>query len=157
LALTANVWQNDANSSDGLAAARTMGSRLTEVVVDCRDPDAQAAFWAAALGYYVVRSEGGQVEIAPWREEPPELAEQVGRAPGAPTLVFVAVPEGKTVKNRLHLDLRPVGCSHAEEVERLIGLGARPADIGQGEVPWVVLADPEGNEFCVLGPLGDQP
>ena len=78
------------------------------------------------------------------------------RAPGVPTLVFVAVPEGKAVKNRLHLDLRPVGCSHAEEVERLIGLGARRADIGQGDVPWVVLADPEGNEFCVLGALGDQ-
>ena len=69
--------------------------------------------------------------------------------------MFVTVPEGKTVKDRLHLDLRPVGCAHAEEVARLIGLGARRADIGQGEVPWVVLADPEGNEFCVLGPLGD--
>jgi hypothetical protein len=89
-----------------------MGSRLTEIVVDCHDPAAQAAFWAAAL-----------------------------------------VPEAKTVKNRLHLDLRPVGGSHQAEVERLIGLGARPADIGQGEVPWVVLADPEGNEFCVLGSL----
>jgi hypothetical protein len=130
-----------------------MGSRLTEVVVDCHDPVAQAAFWAAALGYHVVRTEDGQVEIAPWEREPPDLAEQVRRAPSVPTLVFVAVPEGKTVKNRLHLDLRPVGCSHQEEVERLLGLGARPADVGQGEVPWVVLADPEGNEFCVLGPL----
>ena len=133
-----------------------MGSRLTEIVVDCHDPVAQAGFWAAALGYHVVRSEDGQVEIAPWEREPPMLAEQVRQAPGVPTLVFVAVPEGKAVKNRLHLDLRPVGCSHAEEVERLIGLGARRADIGQGAVPWVVLADPEGNEFCVLGPLGDQ-
>ena len=128
-----------------------MGSRLTEIVVDCRDPVAQAD----VLGYHVVRSEDGQVEIAPWEREPPQLAERVRRAPGVPTLVFVTVPEGKTVKNRLHLDLRPVGCSHAKEVERLIGLGARRADIGQGEVPWVVLADPEGNEFCVLGPLGD--
>jgi Glyoxalase-like domain len=134
-----------------------MGSRLTEVVVDCHDPVALAAFWAAALGYHVVRSEDGQVEIAPWPREPPDLAEQVRQAPGVPTLVFVPVPEAKTVKNRLHLDLRPVGSSHAAEVERLIGLGARRADIGQGEVPWVVLADPEGNEFCVLGPLGDQP
>jgi Glyoxalase-like domain len=134
-----------------------MGSRLTEIVVDCHGPVALAGFWAAALGYHVVRSEGGQVEIAPWRREPADLAEQVRRAPGVPTLVFVRVPEGKVVKNRLHLDLRPVGCSHAEEVERLIGLGARRADVGQGEVPWVVLADPEGNEFCVLGPLGDPP
>jgi hypothetical protein len=130
-----------------------MGSRLTEIVVDCHDPVAQAGFWGAVLGYYVVRSEHGQVEIAPWEQEPPDLAEQVRRAPGVPTLVFVTVPEGKAVKNRLHLDVRPVGTSHAEEVERLIGLGARRADIGQGEVPWVVLADPEGNEFCVLGPL----
>jgi Glyoxalase-like domain len=71
--------------------------------------------------------------------------------------VFVPVPEAKMVKSRLHLDLRPVGSSHAAEVERLIGLGACRADIGQGEVPWAVLADPEGNEFCVLGPLGDRP
>jgi hypothetical protein len=132
-----------------------MGSRLTEIVVDCHDPVAQAMFWAAALGYHVVRREHGQVEIAPWEREPTELAEQVRRAPAVPTLVFVAVPGSKTVKNRLHLDLRPVGCTHAEEVERLLGLGARRADIGQGGVPWVVLADPEGNEFCVLGPLGD--
>ena len=134
-----------------------MGSRLTEIVVDCHDPVAQAAFWAAALGYHVVGGEDGQVEIAPWRREPPDLAEQVRHAPGVPTLVFVPVPEAKTVKNRLHLDLRPVGVAHAAEVERLIALGARRADIGQGAVPWVVLADPEGNEFCVLGPLGDQP
>ena len=130
-----------------------MGSRLTEIVVDCHDPVAQAAFWAAALGYQVVRTEQGQVEVAPWEREPPDLAEQVRQAPAVPTLVFVAVPEAKTVKNRLHLDLRPVDRSHEAEVERLIGLGARHADVGQGEVPWVVLADPEGNEFCVLGPL----
>ena len=130
-----------------------MGSRLTEIVVDCHDPAAQAAFWAAALGYQVVRTEQGQVEVAPWEREPPDLAEQVRQAPAVPTLVFVAVPEAKTVKNRLHLDLRPVDRSHEAEVERLIGLGARRANVGQGEVPWVVLADPEGNEFCVLGPL----
>src|SRR4029450_9538110 len=98
---------------------------LTEIVVDCHDPVAQAGFWADALGYHVVRTEDGQVEIAPWAREPATLAEQVERAPGVPTLVFVTVPEAKAVKNRLHLDLRPVGCSHAEEVERLIGLGAR--------------------------------
>jgi Glyoxalase-like domain len=130
-----------------------MGSRLTEIVVDCHDPVAQAAFWAAALGYQVVRTDQGQVEVAPWEREPPDLAEQVRQAPAVPTLVFVTVPEAKTVKNRLHLDLRPVDRSHEAEVERLIGLGARRADVGQGEVPWVVLADPEGNEFCVLGPL----
>jgi catechol 2,3-dioxygenase-like lactoylglutathione lyase family enzyme len=130
-----------------------MGSRLTEVVVDCRDPVAQAAFWAAALGYHVVRTEAGQNEIAAWEQEPPDLAGQVRRAPVAPALVFVNVPEGKTVKNRLHLDIRPVDRPHEAEVERLIGLGARRCDVGQGGQPWVVLADPEGNEFCVLGPL----
>jgi hypothetical protein len=130
-----------------------MASRLTEIVVDCRDPGRLAAFWAAALGYSVVRVEEEQVEIAPWEEEPPDLAERVRRAPSAPTLVFVTVPEGKTAKNRLHPDVRPVDGSYEAEVERLIGLGARRADVGQGTVPWVVLADPEGNEFCVLGPL----
>ena len=130
-----------------------MGSRLTELVIDCRSPVALASFWAAALGYHLVRAEDGQAEIAAWAEEPPDLAAQVLRAPTVPSLVFVAVPEGKAVKNRLHLDLRPVGCSHHAEVERLIGLGARRADVGQGSAPWAVLADPEGNEFCVLGPL----
>jgi hypothetical protein len=60
-----------------------MRSRLTEIVVDCRDPVAQAAFWAAALDYQVVRSEDSQVEIAPWEQEPPDLAEQLRRTPGA--------------------------------------------------------------------------
>jgi hypothetical protein len=127
--------------------------RLTEIVVDCGDPVAQASFWSAALGYHIVRSEQGQVEIAPWAREPADLAEQILRTPGVPTLVFVTVPEGKTVKNRLHLDLRPADGSNDAEVQRLVSLGARPVDVGQGSAPWVVLADPEGNEFCVLGPL----
>src|SRR5262247_3948614 len=130
-----------------------MGNRLTEVVIDCRDVAAQAAFWAAALGYHVVRSDEDQLEIGPWQREPPELAEQVRQAPVTPTLVFVTVPEGKTVKNRLHLDLRPIDCSFEAEVRRMIDLGARHADVGQGTRPWAVLADPEGNEFCVLGSL----
>ncbi|HEX6873396.1 MAG TPA: VOC family protein [Micromonosporaceae bacterium] len=133
-----------------------MALRLTEIVIDCHDPAAQASFWAAALGYHVVRAEGGQVEIGPWPEEPADLAEQVRRAPGVPTLVFVPVGEGKVVKNRLHLDVRPID-SLDSEVERLISLGARPVDIGQGSVPWTVLADPEGNEFCLLGPLPSAP
>jgi hypothetical protein len=131
-----------------------MASRLTEIVVDCHDPAALAAFWTAALGYHVVSTEGGQIEIAPDEAEPPDLAERVRRAPVVPTIVFVTVPEGKAVKNRLHLDIRPIDGSHQAELERLIGLGARRADIGQGTQPWVVLADPEGNEFCLLGQLG---
>jgi hypothetical protein len=133
-----------------------MALRLTEIVLDCRDPVAQASFWSAVLGYHVVRSEEGQVEIAAWSHDPPDLARQIALSPGVPTLVFVTVPEGKVVKNRLHLDLRPTEHLLDAEVERLIQLGARPANVGQGSVPWVVLADPEGNEFCVLGPLADE-
>jgi hypothetical protein len=133
-----------------------MGSRLTEIIVDCHDPVAQAAFWTAALGYHVVNSGEDWVEIAPWEQEPADLAEQVRQAPTVPTLVFVTVPEGKTVKNRLHLDVSPVDRSQEAEVERLVGLGARHADVGQGAQQWVVLADPEGNEFCVLRSLAAQ-
>jgi catechol 2,3-dioxygenase-like lactoylglutathione lyase family enzyme len=107
-------------------------------------PAAQAAFWAAVLGYEVVHSDDHWVEIAPWEHEPADLVEQVRRAPGVPTLVFVTVPEGKTAKNRLHLDVSPIDRSQEAEVERLIGLGARHADVGQGTQHWVVLADPEG-------------
>ncbi len=116
-----------------------MASVLTEIVVDCADTDRVATFWSAALGWEPQRKEGFV-----WMS-----------ASGDPTrgdlmLVFVPVPEPKTVKNRVHIDVNPRGCDQAEEVERLIGLGARRIDIGQGEVPWVVLADPEGNELCVL-------
>jgi catechol 2,3-dioxygenase-like lactoylglutathione lyase family enzyme len=130
-----------------------MTSRLTEIVVDCGDPTALAAFWCGVLGYHVVRTEPDQIEIGPWEREPSDLAEQARSAPLAPTLVFVAVPEEKAGKNRLHLDVRPVDRSHEDEVDRIVGLGGRPADVGQGAVPWAVLADPEGNEFCVLGAL----
>jgi hypothetical protein len=68
-----------------------------------------------------------------------------------PTIDVCAVPEAKSIKNRLHLDLRADGCSAAEELQRLLDLGAHRVDIGQGpDVSWVVLADPEGNEFCLL-------
>jgi hypothetical protein len=70
-----------------------------------------------------------------------------------PTIIFLVVPEPKTVKNRLHIDVRPVDRTTAEEVERIVALGARHVDIGQGEQNWTVLADPEGNEFCVLREL----
>ncbi len=81
------------------------------------------------------------------REGAVEIA---GPAGSGASLTFVHVPEAKTVKNRLHIDVNPVGCDQADEVARLIRLGARRVDIGQGERSWVVLADPEGNEFCVL-------
>ena len=78
----------------------------------------------------------------------PEGKSRLGPVP--PMLTFAHVPEGKTVKNRLHLDLNPTDREQGEEVRRLLGLGARHADVGQGDESWVVLADPEGNEFCVL-------
>lgn len=126
-----------------------MTSRLTEVVVDCHDPRVVAAFWAKALGYVPIRQEEDVVEIAAW--EPTVGAVQAAATP--PTLLFVRVPERKQVKNRLHLDLTPIDRSRDAEVTRLLGLGARHADLGQGERSWVVLTDPEGNEFCVLRSL----
>lgn len=117
-----------------------MASRLSEIAVDCADPRALAGFWCAVLGVEVVgEDEEGAVTIGP----------------GLPVLTFARVPEPKTVKNRLHLDVTPVDRSQAEEVRRLLDLGARRVDVGQGGQGWVVLADPEGNEFCVLsGPAG---
>jgi hypothetical protein len=79
----------------------------------------------------------------------PEGKHHLGPVP--PTLTFAQVPEAKTVKNRLHLDLNPTDREQDDEVRRLLDLGARHADVGQtGDASWVVLADPEGNEFCVL-------
>ncbi len=118
-----------------------MASVLREVVVDCHDPLALGRFWAAVLGWPLVESDQGFCWLSSTGDflAPP------------PLLVFAPVPESKAVKNRLHLDLNPSGCEQSEELQRLLALGARPVDVGQGQVPWVVLADPEGNEFCLLG------
>ena len=105
-----------------------------------------AGFWAAALGWRRTYDTDDEVVLEP-REGSPEDGV-------APDLLFVKVPEAKAVKNWLHLDLRPK--DQAGEVARLEGLGARRVDIAQGEVSWVVLADPDGNEFCVLKPLPAQ-
>jgi catechol 2,3-dioxygenase-like lactoylglutathione lyase family enzyme len=114
-----------------------MGSRFTELVIDCADPERVATFWAEVLGWRIVdRGPRGEVELA---GEPDQV-----------TLVFVPVPEPKTLKNRVHIDVNPVGADQAQELERLLALGARHVDVGQGEQAWVVLADPEGNEFCLL-------
>jgi catechol 2,3-dioxygenase-like lactoylglutathione lyase family enzyme len=123
-----------------------MTSRLLQVTVDCRNPRRLARFWAAVLDYRVIEDKDDQVEIASW--EPTE--EAVRREPMPSTVMFIRVPEDKVTKNRLHLDVMPIDVSQDEEVERLIGLGAGRVDIGQGRPSWVVLADPEGNEFCVL-------
>ena len=112
-----------------------MPARWEQVVVDAEDPARLARWWAEALGYVIVHEEADEVEIRP---DPHTL----------PGLLFTVVPDGKKGKNRLHLDLRPA--DQEAEVERLVDMGARPVDIGQHDVDWVVLADPEGNEFCVL-------
>jgi catechol 2,3-dioxygenase-like lactoylglutathione lyase family enzyme len=115
----------------------SMSSRFTELAVDCRDAPRLAEFWCEVLGWKVGEAEPGLVEI-------------VGDEPG-PTILFAEVPEPKTVKNRLHVDVSPRDRDQAAEVERILALGARRVDVGQGDdVSWVVLADPEDNEFCVL-------
>ncbi|MGW5054334.1 VOC family protein [Actinokineospora sp. NPDC004072] len=123
-----------------------MASRFTELAIDCADPRALARFWCAVLDYQVQDEEDGVVTIG--SPAVPDAKRTPGPVP--PVLTFAAVPEGKTTKNRLHIDLNPTDRDQAAEVERLIALGARRADVGQGDQPWVVLADPEGNEFCVL-------
>ncbi|MEJ7725047.1 MAG: VOC family protein [Ilumatobacteraceae bacterium] len=122
-----------------------MTSLIAVVAIDARDPGRVAEFWAAALGWEAWPDpDGGGVTLAP-----PGSTDQSGAA--GPSIDVVPVPEGKSVKNRLHFDLRAHGTTQAEEVERLLTLGATRVDIGQkADVSWVVLADPEGNEFCVL-------
>jgi hypothetical protein len=126
-----------------------MTSKLTELGIDCADPNGLARFWCAVLDYEVHDEDEVTVTIGPPRG--PDDWYRPGPVP--PTLTFARVPEGKTGKNRLHLDVSPSDREQDEEVRRLLDLGARPADVGQGEESWVVLADPEGNEFCVLADL----
>jgi hypothetical protein len=122
-----------------------MPTRLVHVVVDAADPAGLARFWAAALGWETADESEGEVDVWPAGYSYPD--------PAALPLVFVPVGEPKSAKNRVHLDLATTSVAHqAEWVTRLRGLGATPVDVGQGDVPWVVLADPEGNEFCVLEP-----
>ena len=125
-----------------------MTSRFTELAIDCAEPLALARFWCAVLDYEVQDDEDGDVVTIG-----PATVAGSERVPGPvpPTLTFARVPEGKAAKNRLHLDLSPSDLDQDDEVRRVLGLGARHADVGQtGDESWVCLADPEGNEFCVL-------
>ncbi len=128
-----------------------MSIRWHSVVVDCDDVAAQSRWWAEALDWrQVYESEDEVVLVPPHALDPEREIPLFERGPG---LVFVPVPEGKTVKNRLHIDLAPpANGDQAAEVRRLEALGARRVEVGQdsGMVSWVVMADPEGNEFCVL-------
>lgn len=118
-----------------------MTLRIEQLTVDSRDTMAQARFWAAVLDVDVDQeSDQEESYIAPADSPPGSFV---------PGILFLRVPETKSIKNRLHLCLRPE--NQETEVARLESLGARRADIGQDDsVTWVVMADPEGNEFCVL-------
>ncbi|MGO0576568.1 VOC family protein [Ornithinimicrobium panacihumi] len=134
-----------------------MALKWYTIVVDCHDPQAQARWWAEALNWEVVYDTPDEAVAVPrhaleeHEEGPaPDLDTWMRRGQG---LVFVPVPEGKTVKNRLHIDLAPHTSQDRDaEIQRLLDLGATKVDVGQdeAEVTWTVLADPEGNEFCVL-------
>jgi hypothetical protein len=125
-----------------------MSSKFTELAIDCADPQGLARFWCSVLDYVVLdEDDHGAVRIGPGMAPEGETH----RGPVPPALTFAHVPEGKAVKNRLHPDVNPTDREQDEEVRRLLDLGARHADVGQtGDESWVVLADPEGNEFDVL-------
>jgi predicted enzyme related to lactoylglutathione lyase len=116
-----------------------MANRITSLAIDVTDPDLVAGFWTEVLGWQVTERDAEVLRIM--------------EAPDARLAIdFVVVPDGpKQAKNRLHLDLNATDRDQAAELERLLALGARPVDVGQGpDVSWHVLADPEGNEFCLL-------
>ncbi len=118
-----------------------MACRFSELVVDCRDPERLARFWCEVLDYRELSREDGAIEIGP----------EAGFGGPAPTLVFGPVADPTPGKLRLHIDVNPTDRDQDAELQRLLDLGAVPADVGQtGEENWHVLADPEGNEFCLL-------
>jgi predicted enzyme related to lactoylglutathione lyase len=120
-----------------------MTLRIQCLCIDTTDPARLATFWQSALGWRRTFEQEDQVVL-----EPPAGSPEDGIVPD---LLFLRVPEEKAAKNRLHLDLRPQ--DQAAEVTRIEGLGGRRVDVGQGSgVTWVVMADPDGNEFCVLRP-----
>lgn len=124
-----------------------MGLVIGNLSIDCAQPRALAMWWGEALGWQVI-------------EDPDLEDDEVGIEPtdrSAPGLLFLRVLEPKSLKNRLHLDVRPPnGSDQQTELARLLAMGARRADVGQGaDVPWVVLTDPEGNEFCLLRGAAD--
>ncbi|MBV9594962.1 MAG: VOC family protein [Actinobacteria bacterium] len=119
-----------------------MANRITSLCIDCADAELLANFWCEVLGYRVIERDEGGVRI--------------GASPEDPIFIdFLPVPDGpKTAKNRLHVDLNATDRDRDAELDRLVGLGAQRIEIGQSEAPepvsWYVLADPEGNEFCLL-------
>ena len=115
-----------------------MSSKIAAIAIDATNPRVVADFWCAVLDWRVLEDDDEGNGIGP-----PDGSR--------PAIDVSAVPEAKSVKNRLHFDLRADGVSTEQELERLLALGARRTDVGQGpDVSWVVLADPVGNEFCLL-------
>ena len=119
-----------------------MACRFTELIIDCHDHDLVGRFWQEVLGYEETERSDG----------PEDFYVELTGPPGAgPRIVVGRAPDDKVVKNRLHIDVNATDRDQHAELERLLALGARPADVGQtGTESWHVLADPEGNEFCVL-------
>jgi hypothetical protein len=133
---------------------RRMTLKWYTVVVDCTDPQALAHWWAESLDWAVVYDTPEEAVVIPrfaLEDEEPEQDLQAWMRRGQ-GLVFVPVPEGKQVKNRLHIDLAPHTSQDRDaEIQQLLDRGATPVDVGQSEEDtFTVLADPEGNEFCVL-------
>ena len=117
-----------------------MACRITELVLDCRDPEALSRWWCAVLDWVELDRDADVVEIGP-----------ADRWPGVPTLVLSRSSDPRRGKLPLHLDVNATDQEQDAELERLLALGARRADVGQtGSESWHVLADPEGNEFCLL-------
>lgn len=118
-----------------------MASRISEIILKCRDPELLARFWCEVLDFVELDREGDDIEIGP-RE---------GFGGAQPTIILSRDDLPRTGLLRLHLDVNAVDRDQDAELERLLALGARPVDVGQtGEESWHVLADPEGNEFCLL-------
>jgi Glyoxalase-like domain len=119
-----------------------MACRIGELVLGCRDPEVLARFWCGVLDFVVLgREDDGSVEIGA----------RDGFGGKQPTIFLSRRDEPEKGKSRLHIDVNATDRDQQAELERLLALGARPADIGQtGDESWYVLADPEGNEFCLL-------
>jgi predicted enzyme related to lactoylglutathione lyase len=117
-----------------------MPVRLHHIVIDTHDLPGLARFWTQALGWQVLSEREREIVIGP------DVNAPVG-------ICLMPVSDAKTVKNRVHVDLTTSAADRDQEIERLLALGARRVDVGQtGEESWTVLADPEGNEFCVVRP-----
>ena len=118
-----------------------MGLQWQCINIDSVDPIPLARWWAELLGWRITYEDSNEVVI-----EPPEGSPEDGVSPD---MLFLRVPEPKQGKNRIHIDLRP--SDQSVEVARAEALGARRVDVGQSDtVSWIVMADPEGNEFCIL-------